>query len=290
MLLAMLQRPVQKRYVETARGLVHVQEAASAAGPGAPTLVLVTPTSFASPLLDTVLPGLASRGWHAVALDLMGYGRSDKRQGHWRVQDFADNVIDATAACGVAPFGLVCGHFSCWPGIDILARRPAVWPGLRGLVLDGAPRYTAEQRAQMLADGPPPPQPWDEQGTHALAYWNKVWRILHRLTPDVPLDAVPTQRFREAVMCLLEASVYEPNTAVAGAHFTLEDKLPLVDLPTLVMCSDTDWNLPHFDAIVAALPQPRPLRLPGVNPLHDIGAPQRGVEYAAHLHGFFSSL
>ena len=237
-----------------------------------------------------MLPGLAQRGWHALALDLMGYGRSDKRQGHWRVEDFADNVIEAVAACGVQPFGLACGHFSCWPGIEIVARRPAVWPTLRGVVLDGAPRYTPEQRAEMLAAGPPPPQPWDEQGSHVLAYWGKVWRILHQLTPDVPLAAVPSQRFREAVMCLLEASIYEPNTALAAAHFAIEDKLPLLALPTLVMCSDTDWNLRHFDAIVAALPQAQPLRLAGVNPLHDIDAPERGDGYALHLHRFFSAL
>jgi len=279
---------IRKHYVETSRGLVHVQETGTAVS--RPTLALVTLTSFASPLLDTVLPGLARRGWRALALDLMGYGRSDKRQGHWQVEDFADNIVEAVAACGVTPFGLVCGHFSCWTGIEIAARRPRVWPALQGLLLDGAPRYNAEERARMQADGPPAPQPWDVQGGHALAYWNKVWRILHQLAPDVPLAAVPSQRLREAVMCLLEASVHEPNTALAAAHFAIEERLPLVDLPTLVMCSDTDWNLRHFDAIVAALPQPRPLRLAGVNPLHDIGAPERGDEYAAHLHAFFSAL
>jgi pimeloyl-ACP methyl ester carboxylesterase len=282
-------KSMRKHYVETSRGLVHVQQAGG--GPAAaPTLVLVTPNSFSSPLLDPVLSGLARRGWQAVALDLMGYGRSDKRQGHWRVEDFADNVVEAVAACGVQPFGLVCGHFSCWTGIEIVARRPSVWPGLSGLVLDGAPRYTAAERAGMQAAGPPAPQAWDEQGSHVLAYWNKVWRILHQLTPEVPLATVPSQRFREAVMCLLEASIYEPNTALAAAHFAIEDKLPLLELPTLVMCSDTDWNLRHFDAIVAALPQAQPLRLAGVNPLHAVDAPERGDEYAAHLDRFFAAL
>ena len=91
-------------------------------------------------------------------------------------------------------------------------------------------------------------------------------------------------------MCLLEASVFEPNTALAAAHFAIEDKLPLLDLPTLVMCSDTDWNLRHFDAIVATLPQPQTLRLAGVNPLHAVDAPERGDEYAAHLDHFFSAI
>ena len=92
-------------------------------------------------------------------------------------------------------------------------------------------------------------------------------------------------------MSLLEASVYEPNTAMAAAHFEIETKLPLVDLPTLVMCSDTDWNLPHHDAIVAALHGcTRPLRLPGINPIHAVDSPERGSEYAALLHAFFDAL
>ena len=279
---------LRKHYVETSRGLVHAQEAGSG-----PTLVLVTLTSFAPPLLDRVLPGLAERGWRALSLDLMGYGRSDKRSVPWRVEDFADNLLEAIAGCGEAPVGLVCGHFSCWAGIEIASRRlnglPAL-PSLRGLVLDGTPRYTPEQRATMQADGPPPPQPWDAAGGHALAYWNKVWRILHQLDPERALDAVPTQRFREAVMALMEASVFEPNTAMAAAHFAIEQKLPLIDLPTLVMCSDTDWNLRHHDAVVAALPRAQPLRLTGVNPIHDLHNPGRADEYVAHLHGFFASL
>ena len=282
---------LRKRYVETSRGLVHVQEAGDA---GAPELVLITLTSFAAPLLDGVLPALAEHGWHALALDLMGYGRSDKRDGHWMVEDFADNMLEAIAACGVAPVGLACGHFSSWTGIEIASRKqpdgqPAL-PSLRGLVLDGTPRVTAQQRSERQAEGPPAATPWDEKGSHALAYWQKVWRIVHQLEPERPLAAVPTQRFRDAVMTLMEASVYEPNTALAAAYFEIEHKLPRVTLPTLVMCSDTDWNLPHHDAIVAALPDARPLRLAGTNPIHAIESPERGAEYAAHLHTFFASL
>jgi pimeloyl-ACP methyl ester carboxylesterase len=284
----MPQHRLRKRYLETSRGLIHAQES----GEG-PTLVLITLTSFAAPLLEPVLPELARLGWHAMALDLMGYGRSDKRNTHWLVEDFADNMLEAIADSGSAPVGLVCGHFSSWTGIEIAARRATdktLLPALRGLVLDGTPVFTAEQRTQRLAEGPPEPQTWTDDGAHALAYWQKVWRILQRVEPGRALDPVPSQRFREAVMCLMEASVYEPNTAMAAAYFDIQGKLPLIDLPTLVMCADTDWNLPHFDTVMAALPNPRPLRLPGVHPIHALHAPERAVAYAAHLHGFFSTL
>ena len=280
---------LHKRYVETSRGLIHLQES----GQGQPALVLVTLTSFSAPLLDHVLPALADLGWHALALDIMGYGRSDKRDTHWLVEDFADNILEAIAACGVDPVGLACGHFSSWMGIEIAGRRihgVAALPSLRGLSIDGTPRFTPEQRAERLAAGAPAPTLWDEQGSHAQWYWDKVWRIIHKIDPTRALDPIPTERFRNAVMALMEASVYEPNTALAATSYPLEQKLPLIDLPTLVMCSDTDWNLPDHDHIVAALKDARPLRLAGVNPIHAVDAPERGVEYAEHLHRFFSSI
>jgi pimeloyl-ACP methyl ester carboxylesterase len=120
-------------------------------------------------------------------------------------------------------------------------------------------------------------------------YWAKVWRILHQLDPQRPLDRVPTQRFREAVMCLLEASVYEPNTAMSATLFAIEEKLPLIDVPTLFMCSDTDWNLPHHESLVAAVPSAVSRRLPGVNPIHDLHE-DRAADYGRLLHDFFAPL
>lgn len=275
---------IRKHCVETSRGQLHVQQA----GGEGPVLVLVTLTSFASPAMGRVVADLAARGWQALSFDLMGYGRSDKREGHWLVQDFADNLMEAMAVCGLSPFGLVFGHFSSWTGIEIASRRPLALPDLRAMVLDGTPRYSAEERAAMQANGLPAPQPWDADGGHALAYWHKVWRILHQLDPERPLDAVPSRHFREAAMCLLEASVYEPTTALAAARFEIEHKLPLVDVPVLAVCSDTDWNLRHHDGIVAALPRAESLRLGGVHPLHALQHPERAVEYAELLHRYFS--
>lgn len=274
---------IRKHYVETSRGLVHVQEA----GLAGPVLVLVTITSFASPAMGRLVAELSARGWHALSFDLMGYGRSDKRQGHWLVEDFADNLLEAVAERGVSPFGLVFGHFSSWTGIEIASRRPLALSGLRAMVLDGTPCCSAAQRAEMQANGAAVPQPWDADGGHALAYWQKVWRILHQLDPERPLDGVPSQHFREATMCLLEASIYEPNTALAAARFEIEHKLPLVDLPVLAVCSDTDWNLRHHEGIVAALPWAESLRLGGVHPMHALQQPERAGEYAALLNRYF---
>lgn len=276
-------KPAGKFYIPTGRGLVHAREH----GQGDKTLVIITITSFGGVLLDGVLPALADLGWRVLALDLMGYGRSDKRGGAWLVEDFADNMQDALEAYGVVPTGLVCGHFSSWTGIEIARRKPA---GLAGLMLDGTPYYDAARRAANLAQPQVPPVAWDVAGSHAQAYWDKTWRLMHRLNPDFVMPAVPDQRLRERYIQLLEVSAFEPGTIEAANRFDIDCALADLALPILLTCSDTDWNLPHHATLKAALPTAREHRFRGVHPLHDLTPGDRSAEYVACVDAFFRPL
>jgi hypothetical protein len=114
-------------------------------------------------------------------------------------------------------------------------------------------------------------------GSHAPEYWRRAYGILKRLDPGLELQPAPPRRVREAYLALLESLAFEPGTTTAANHFAIEAKLPQVRVPTLVMCSDTDWNLPHHATIVDALLDARPLRLAGVHPLHELGRPDRAA-------------
>ena len=276
-------KPPGKFYIPTSRGLVHAQER----GDGEATLVILTVTSFGGVVLDAVLPALAERGWRVLALDLMGYGRSDKRNRVWLVEDFADNLLEALAAVDVVPDGLVCGHFSSWIGIEIARRAP---PGLAGLMLDGTPYFAAERRATNLANPPAPPRSWDVEGSHALGYWKMAHGLLQKLDPDFVLPAVPDQRFRERYLALLEATMYEPGTMDAANRFDIDRALAALSLPVLLTCSDDDWNLPHQATLKAALPAAREHRFPGVHPLHDLTRGDRSAEYVACVDAFFRTV
>lgn len=274
---------IRKSYVETSRGLVHLQEC----GSGPRSIALTTITSFGTALLDVALPLLAERGYHALAFDLMGYGRSDKRDGHWLIKDFADNLEEAFASRGVAPQAMVFGHFSAWTGAEIASRHPA---HLKALLLDGTPYFTADRRAALKAQGLQPPIEWDVAGSHALEYWNRSYRIIQQLDPDTPLKPVPSQKYREAYMALLEAKSYEPDTMAAAMEFDIDPRLAKIAVPTLVMCSDTDWNLPHHSTILDAVPGATEHRWTGPHPLHQIDRPERAVEYVDVLDQFFGPL
>ncbi len=87
---------IRKSYVDTARGQIHVRSA----GDGEHMLVMLQILPFGSQLFEALMPVLAECGYHAVALDLMGYGRSDKRDDVWLIEDFAANIEDALARRG----------------------------------------------------------------------------------------------------------------------------------------------------------------------------------------------
>ena len=272
--------PIRKHYIPTSRGLIHAQES----GHGDRTLVLLTITSFGGVLLDRVLPALAARGWRVVALDLMGYGRSDKRDTDWLVEDFADNIQEAIQHAGIVATGLVCGHFSSWIGIEI-AGRPGT--GLGGLLLDGTPYFSAERRAKGLAAPPAAARTWQGDGRHAVDYWKTAYGLLAKLNPDFVLPEVPDARFRERYLALLEATMFEPGTMEAAHRFDIDAALARLSLPVRLMCSDTDWNLPHHATLKAALPQASEQRLSGVHPLHDLRDTDRSLEYVDCVDAFF---
>ena len=228
--------PIRKHYIPTSRGLVHAQDCGSAER----TLVLLSVTSFGGVLLDRVLPQLAARGWRVVGLDLMGYGRSDKRDTNWRVEDFADNVREALRNTGIVPAGLVCGHFSSWIGIAIAGRAGT---GLSGLLLDGTPYFGPERRAAGLAAPATPPKTWHADGRHAVEYWKTAFALLAKLDPGFVLPEVPNARLRERYLALLEATMFEPGTMEAANRFDIDAALRELSLPVRLMCSDTDWNL-----------------------------------------------
>jgi len=269
--------------VDTARGFVHVQDC----GTSERVLAFVTITSFGGVLLDRVLPLLAQRGYRALALDLMGYGLSDKRTDDWSVADFADNVLDAIALTRTTPGGYVFGHFSGLIGLEVGARRPA---GLRGLVLDGTPLIDAQKQQGFVAADLPPPTDWTEDGAHAVAFWKRAYGLLKRLNPDLPLAPQPPNKIREAYLQYLAVACFEPGTAVAYHTFDARKRMRDVDIKTLVMCSDTDWNLPHHRSWVEGLANSSEVRFKGVHPLHQLDRPERADEYVDVIDRFFAPL
>lgn len=276
--------PRPRRYfVDTARGYVHVRDC----GDGDRVLAFVSITSFGGVLLDEVLPLLAARGYRVLAFDLMGYGLSDKRTQPWLIPDFTDNLGEAIDLTGAVPLGCIFGHFAGLVGVEYAARSPSA---LRGLVLDGTPLIDPDRQQSFTPEHQPPPIAWTEDGAHAVAFWQRAYGLLKRLNPDLPLASQPPNKLREAYLAYLAVACFEPGTALAYHRFDARTRMRDVACPTLVICADTDWNLPHHAAWVAGLRHAQARRFTGVHPLHQLERPERATEYVAVIDEFFAPL
>jgi pimeloyl-ACP methyl ester carboxylesterase len=279
-----LERP-RRYFVDTSRGYIHVQDC----GAGDKVIGLVTITSFGGVILDHALPLFAQRGYRAVAFDMMGYGLSDKKSAPWTMEEFADNIEEAARmAIGRTPDVFVFGHFSGLIGIEIAARNPA---GLKGLVIDGTPLIAKEQQdAYKPGVAPPPPIEWKEDGSHAIAFWNRAYGLIKRANPDVPLDPNPPKKVREAYLAYLAVASFEPGSFEAYHGFDVRSRVKDIDIPVQCMCSDTDWNLPHHPFYLQNIRNSREVRFPGVHPLHDIYHPERAPEYVDAIEAFYRAI
>jgi pimeloyl-ACP methyl ester carboxylesterase len=239
--------PRPRRYfVDTAQGFVHVQDC----GTGERVLVFLSITSFGGVLLDQVLPALARRGYRALAIDLMGYGLSDKRQHDWSIAEFADNVLDAVTLAGVIPVGYVSGHFAGLVGLEIAARAPA---GLRAAVLDGLPFLEPDKRVT--------PESFQQ------------------LNPDMALPVQPGHKLRAAYLAYLAVACFDPGPAFAFQTFDSERRMADIALPCLLICAQTDWNRKHLERWASGIAGSQTLALPGTHPLHDLVNQERADQY-----------
>ncbi len=275
---------VRKGYVPTRRGEIHYRQC----GEGNVTIVFLHAVSTGGLGFNDVLPCLARSGFRSYAIDLMGYGRSDKRDpGSWRIHDFVENTQEAFERLQVVPTCLVAGHFSGIVALEMAAQSETE---VRKLVLDGVP-VVAPDRRQLFRDGQSPTTSveWHEDGRHALSYWKTCFNLLSKVDPTLKLSANPPQALRENYIALLETFLFEPNTMDAVATYEIEQRCHDIKCPTLLVSSDCDWNRPHIETLAAHIPNNKVRIFEGTHPLHQILAPHRSQEYADLICDFLNT-
>jgi pimeloyl-ACP methyl ester carboxylesterase len=87
----------------------HVLAYQEAGPPDGPVVVLLHGLASDSETWDRALVALAARGVRAIALDLLGHGRSDKPVSAYLLDDFADSLLAFLDALEV-PAATLCGH------------------------------------------------------------------------------------------------------------------------------------------------------------------------------------
>ncbi|WP_037078497.1 alpha/beta fold hydrolase [Pseudonocardia spinosispora] len=263
-------RPARFGYADTPLGQLHYVEQ----GEGPPVLLLhQTPRSHDE--FRELLPLLAA-GHRAIAMDMPTFGRSATCPPPHTIEHFAVGalaLLDALSVHGAAVLG---HHTGGAVAIEMAASAPE---RVSALVLSSTPYTDPSYRASHAAGPSVDVVDPTEDGSHLLALWEQ--RRPYYPAPSAPL----LDRF---VHDALAPGVDPAEGHQACARYRMEDRIPLVEAPVLLLGAEADpFALPALERLAAALPTlPRTAVIAGGTiPLME----QKAAEVAAEVLPFLGS-
>lgn len=274
---------MKRRYVETRHGQLHITEA----GEG-PAVLLMHWVPLSGRMYAHELPVLAAAGYRAIAVDLMGFGRSDRREGPtWSVGQHADTIEDALRELGAHAVTVVGGHYSTPVAVEFAQVDRAERCGVRALVIDGGPMMPPEafqallQKAR-LGTGPG----LKDDGSHRTWLWDQAVHTFGLFAPtDFKLDESHLAQVYAFIADFIDSGLRSDMSALQPYDFAA--RLAAVQLPTLVLTAQTEPLRASFEPMVAA----RGCCTTHIFPVdHPINVPTRRGEFANALARFMHDL
>ena len=269
----------KRLYLECDFGQVHARRWGEAA---APAVVLLHWTPGSGAHFDEVGPALARRGYQALALDMLGFGRSDRPPLPWTQAAHAEQLWQALDSGGYGEIALLGGHMGGEVAIEMARRRPGQ---VKALIVDGVgAHWDHDKRAAMIAAIDYSAPPADAAGSHMAWAWGKVELLWGAWAPGHDVSAYE-RLLHQAMIDLLEPRF---DIRPMGDAFTAYDpnlSLPDVAVRTLILTADSDTLRQGFEAALATTPGALGHVFEGVHPVHRPGG---GEDYAAVVDAFLA--
>ncbi len=270
-----MDRTIRKGYADTPRGQLHYRQAGPETGP---VLILMPWVPGSSRQYRFVLPGFAACGYRALALDLMGFGRSDRRAGTWEIADFAENVRHALAFLGIDRAFVLGGHFSAAVACQLALDDAGFVPKL---ILDGSPVWDEAGRAETLKRVSVPRPKIAPDGRHKLFPWERAVAAMKDWNPAFEVTDETLYDVYEMIIDYLEMRFDMPAPAVL--KYGMRDRLPALAVPVLAMAAENERLRPLHEVVLAGVSDCRGHVFPGSHPLL---AEERAGEYVAVVDAF----
>lgn len=257
---------VRGGYVDSDWGQVHYLTA----GTSGPWVALFHESPLSSRVYRQMLP-ILGRQARVVAFDTPGYGASDPPPGDgFEIPDYAAVLARAASALGMAD--VVFGGVHTGASLAIEAAH-AFDGRTRGVVLSGVPLFTAEERADFIANWTPA-APYDLEGSQFSWAVERYRRIWPELTVDM-LQIAVTELMRVVGRYdwgYQAAFRHDPGPALAA-----------LDIPVLLLDAEFDMLADKDPVALELAKQARLVTLPGLHGQPHLRAP---AEYARHIAEF----
>jgi pimeloyl-ACP methyl ester carboxylesterase len=237
---------VQRSFVSIPQGTIHVAQA----GSGHPIVLLhQTPRSWDE--YRDVVPILGER-FHAIAIDTIGFGDSSKPD--WEtdsIERWAEATIAVLDALGIGKATFAGHHTGSVTAMEIAAS----YPGRVERLILSAPAFVDEEHRTLYGEKPPVDDvEYKLDGTHLVELWSMR-------APFYPKDTGLLNRF---IVDALKAGDRAGGGHLTVARYAMEDKLPLIKAPTLIISPTEDpFAAPEAEKLRPHLPGARLVDLPG---------------------------
>lgn len=144
-----------------------------------PPLLLVHQSPLSSGTFAPAL-GLLARGSRPICLDTPGYGASDPPPRQWTLPEYAAALWEVVDRLGIDRPVLLGQHTGATIALEAALQQPG---RARGLVFNGLPLYTREERARRGA-GYAPRLEAAADGSHLRWIWDRVMRLYPHLNAE----------------------------------------------------------------------------------------------------------
>ena len=224
---------ISHRFVDLPAGTIHC----AIAGTGRPVLLLhQTPRSWDE--YRDVLPLLGKR-FQAIAMDTIGFGDSSKPPlGNDSIEHWAQVAMSLADALGIVRLAVVGHHTGAVIATEIAAAYPE---RIDAAVLSASALVDAGFRARHARPSRVDNVVRRPDGSHLA----ELWRIRQPLYPEGDIDLL--ERF---VVDALKAGPRAAEGHAVVARYVMEDRLPLIRCPVLIVAPTAD---PHAYPAARAL-------------------------------------
>lgn len=251
---------MKRAYVDIPEGQIHYQF-----GGSGKSLLLLHQSSLSSEEYSKMMPLLAQT-YQVIAMDTLGYGKSDNPLEGFLIEDYARSVANFLKALGITRTSIV-GHLT---GSGIAVEVAVSNPNLVDkLALLDLPFLPPEERKAALRDPRYGHRKVEEDGSHLM----KFWQGFRTSAPHVTVTA---ENIHIAVIAALEAGPYDAHFALW--KYEMEKRLPLIKVPTLLISGTEARRQEFIKTSKKLIPRCRLMSIEGGGELIPLESPNECVQ------------
>lgn len=257
---------IKRGFFDVGESQVHYRTAGPASGR---PIVMLHQSPGSSKQLEGLISELSARGRHVFAPDTAGNGDSDPHPAAVpTIENLAQTAFAAIEQGVDGPFDLYGSHTGASIAMEIAIAHP---DKVRRLIIDGMGLYSSTEQSDVLDHYAREILP-DQEATHLMKVWHfcrdqhLFWPYYNRTAEGRMPGGLPDIDYlHDFVVEVLKAMRSYHHSYRAAFRHPKRDRLPLIQAPTIVVCSPSDMLHGYFKQVASIIPDASSAELPAWN-------------------------